>query len=367
MYDTTAHGERVKAARVKLFDLAARQASVQEETERAIHDVLATGVFVGGPWVAKAEALCAGWTGCRDAVGVNSGTDALMLALQSLDIGTGDEVIVPALSFYATASAVLMTGATPIVVDVNDDALMDPRAVLEALSSNTRAVVPVHLFGAPAPRLDVGDIPIVDDAAQAIGANLTGRKGRITTVSCYPTKPWGAAGDAGFVCSDDPEQIANVRRLANHGTTGPHQHTRIGQHIGRNSRLDAMQAAYLVAQSPTVMPRLQRRRDIAARYDVGLPAEVRPLRRGEGSALHHYVVRAPRRDAVAQALRDADIDSAVYYPRPLNEQPALQHIQGPPTPNAKRLTDELLALPSHAFLTDEDVDRVLDVLHNVVR
>jgi len=324
-------------------------------------------VFIGGPWVAKAEALCARWIGCEQAVGVNSGTDALMLALQSLDIGAGDEVIVPALTFYATASAVLMTGATPIVVDVDDDALIDPHAIHRALSPRTRAVIPVHLFGIPAPRLDIGDVAIVDDAAQAIGATLGDRKGILTTVSAYPTKPWGAAGDAGFVCSDDPEQITKVRRLANHGTLAPHRHARVGQHVGRNSRLDAIQAAYLVAQSPTVQPRRNRRRQIADRYDQGLPSAINPLRHDEDSALHHYVIRTPCRDAVQHALREANIDSAVYYPHPLNEQQALKPIQSPPTPNAKRLSTELLALPSHAYLTDEDVDRVLSVLHDVVR
>ena len=357
----------MKATCVRLFDLSARQASVREPTERAIHDVLTSGIFVGGPWVERAEALCAKWVNCEHAVGVNSGTDALMLALQSLDVGAGDEVIVPALSFYATASAVLMTGATPVVVDVRDDALIDPRAVQSALTSRTRAVIPVHLFGVPAPRLEVGDVPVVDDAAQAIGATLGDRKGLLTTVSAYPTKPWGAAGDAGFICGDDPEQIAKIRRLANHGTIGPHHHVRVGQHVGRNSRLDALQAAILVAQSPTVLPRLERRQAIARRYDQGLPDAVTALPRGQGSALHHYMIRTPQRERVRDALRDAQIDSAVYYPRPLNEQPALGDSGGPPTPTAKRLSDELLALPSHAFLADEDVDRVLSVLRDVVR
>lgn len=356
----------MEAARVRLFDLAARQAAVRESTDSAVRDVLTSGVFIGGPWVAQAETLCARWIGSAYAVGVNSGTDALVLALQALNVGTGDEVIVPALSFFATASAVAMTGATPIIVDVDDRALIDPKAAQDAVSARTKAIVPVHLFGAPAPNLAVGDLPIVDDAAQAIGASLDERRGTLTTVSAYPTKPWGAAGDAGFVCSDDAQLIGNIRRLANHGTVAPHQHARIGQHIGRNSRLDALQAAYLVAQSPTVQPRLTRRHAIAVQYDEGLPSGVRPLARGPGSALHHYMVRTPQRDALRQALHEAGVDSAVYYPQPLNEQAALSHVHGPPTPNAKRLSDELLALPSHAFLSDQDVERVLSVLHDVV-
>jgi len=345
---------------VPFLDLAARHAGAAEAVERRVLEVLRSGHYVGGPVVAEAEAVAARWMGRTGAVGVGSGTDALMLALQAVGVTPGDEVIVPALTFFATAGAVGALGAVPVVVDVVDDGTIDPAAVVEALSPRTAAVVPVHLFGTRAARLDV-PVPVVDDAAQAVGADPPASHGVLTAVSAYPTKLWGAAGDAGFVVGDDAELLDSVRRLGHHGQVGPHLHERVGGAIGRNSRLDALQAAVLLGHAEELPARIAHRRSLVGAYEALLPSWVRPLPRTEGSPASPFVVQVAGRDEVVQALADAGVGCSVYYPRSLARQPALA---GPhrPTPTADRLASEVLALPVHEGLTEEDVAQVCAVL-----
>ncbi len=349
---------------IPFVDLASRHAQHAPEVEQRVLEVLRSGRYVGGPLVAEAEAIAARLLGRRAAVGVSSGTDALMLALQAVGVAPGDEVIVPALSFFATAGAVLALGATPIVADVDDMGLLDLDDAERARSERTRAVVPVHLFGSRAPTPDLG-VPVVDDACQAVGAEPACSTGVLSAVSTYPTKLWGAAGNGGFVVGDDPELLDRVRALGHHGTIGPHLHDRpIPAWAGRNARLDALQAAVLVGRAPHLQATLARRRALVARYDAGLVTSVRPLPRTHGSPAAPYVVRTPARDAVLQALHDAGIGASVYYPRSLAAQPALGPGQRP-TPHADALSTELLALPLHDTITDADADRVLRALAEI--
>jgi dTDP-4-amino-4,6-dideoxygalactose transaminase len=347
--------------RLGLVDLASRHAAVSDEIERDVAGVLRSGRWVGGPMVERAEAAAAAFLSRRGAVGVASGTDALLLALQAMGIGPGDEVIVPALTFFATAGAVRASGAEVVIADVREDGLLDEEAARQLIGPRTRAIVPVHLFGsvAAAPNLD---LVVVDDAAQALGATPAPSVGRLTAVSAYPTKTWGAAGDAGFVVGDDAELLAGVRRLGNHGTVGSHVHDAVGGHSGRASRLDAVQAAVLLAHAPHVPERVARRRSLAARYDRGLPPEIRSLPRTVGSAVLVYAVLVERRTELQASLDAAGIDTAVYYPRPLARQPALAAARAGPVPTAAWLCDRLLALPVHEGLEPEDADRVLEVL-----
>ena len=345
--------------RVRMTDLAARHAEVAADVEARVLGVLRSGVAIGGPEVAAAEAEAARWFGRAHAVGVNGGTDALIFALQAVGVRPGDEVIVPALSFFATAGAVCAIGAIPVVADVlDDDGTLDPDAARAAWTPRTRAVVPVHLFGATAARPDL-DLPIVDDAAQAIGADPPAAYGSLTAVSAYPTKTWGASGDAGFVLGDDPALLGRVRRLGNHGATGPHHHEPIDGMVGRNSRLDAVQAAVLLGHAPRLAARVARRRAIAARYDRELPPTFRPLARGPGHPVHHYVVRVPDRARIRAALEAAGVETAIYYPRPLHHQPALAGRARGETPVADALCTSLLALPVHDALDDDAVAAVL--------
>jgi dTDP-4-amino-4,6-dideoxygalactose transaminase len=342
-----------------MIDLASRHAEVAGAVEARVLQVLRSGRYIGGPVVAEAEAVAARWFGRARAVGVNGGTDALILALQAVGVGPGDEVVVPALSFFATAGAVCAIGATPIVVDVlPEDGCIDPDAAKKAIGGRTRAIVPVHLFGSTA-QLSGVDIAVVDDAAQAVGATPPASTGILTAVSTYPTKTWGSAGDGGFVIGDDDALLDRVRLLGSHGANEPHHHLPIGRHVGRNSRLDAVQAAVLLGHADRVPDRVARRRAIALRYDAELPRIFRPLSRSPGSPVHQYVARVAGRDAVRARLREKGIETAIYYPRPLQHQPALVGRARGETPVAEALCRAILALPIHEGLTDLDVDRVI--------
>lgn len=343
-----------------MVDLPARHAALSDEVESRVLEVLRQGRWVGGPVVAEAEGLAAAWTKRARAVGVNSGTDALMIALQAVGVRSGDEVILPALSFFATAGAVGALGARPVIVDVDEDGLLDLRAAAQAMQPSVRAILPVHLFGAACPHPDLG-VPVVDDLAQAVGG--AGGSGVLGAISTYPTKTWGAAGDGGFIVGDDPDLIERAWGLANHGLRAPHLHHAIDGQIGRNSRLDTLQAAILIAHAADLPRRLARRRANADLYDALLPPGVRPLARSTGHAVHHYVIRLRERDRVAASLRSAGIETAIYYPRPLGDQPALQErARLTPCPVAAELCREVLALPVHAGLSEADVRKVAEHL-----
>lgn len=345
---------------VRMVDLAARHAAVRATVLAHIDAILESGIWIGGPVVAEAEAIAAHVFGRRGAVGVNSGTDALMLALLALGVRPGDEVIVPALTYFATAGAVAAIGARPVIVDVDDRGLIDPVSARRAVNAQVRAAIAVHLFGGAPDALDLG-LPIVDDLAQAAGGRVG--SGALGAVSTYPTKTWGGAGDGGFVVGDDAELLARVRALGTHGATGPHHHEAVDGVVGRNSRLDPIQAAVLIAHAETLRDRLAQRRKNAAYYDAHLPLRVEPLPRATDHAVHQYVVLVPERDRVAKELAGSGIETAVYYPRPLGAQPALRGLaRTTPCPNAARLCASALALPVHAGLRAADLDRVIVAL-----
>ncbi|TVQ94440.1 MAG: DegT/DnrJ/EryC1/StrS family aminotransferase [Deltaproteobacteria bacterium] len=350
---------------IRMADLQGLYRGSSELIEREVIEVLRSGRWVGGDRVAQAERLAADRFHRSHAIGVNSGTDALMIALQVAGVRPGGEVIVPALSFFATAGAVCAIGAIPVIVDVDERGLLDLGAATRAMSPSVQAIVPVHLFGAQAPHPDLG-VPVVDDLAQAIG----GRPGQglLGASSTYPTKTWGSAGDGGFIVTDDPTLAAKARALANHGLAGAHLHHAVDGIVGRNSRLDAVQAAVLVAMAPRLDERLARRRAHATRYDRGLPQWVRPLPREPEHPVHHYVVRVSERDRCIQILARHGIETAIYYPRPLHAQPALQgRARLTPCPLAETLCQELLALPVHAGLSEPQIDHVCRVFRSEVR
>lgn len=343
---------------IRMVDLAARHRRLAVATEAAVLEVLRSGRWVGGPAVQAFEASAAALFGRAHGVGVNSGTDALIIALLALGVRPGDEVIVPALSFFATAGAVVRAGASPVVVDVGEDLpLLCPDAASRALTARTRAAIPVHLFGMRCP--DPGlPVPLIEDAAQAVGWATPARLGAFTAASFYPTKTLGAAGDAGLVATDCPDQAERLRRLANHGGVPgqPHLHQHVAGHAGMNSRLDAVQAAVLSVHMADLHRRVARRQAVARAYDQALPRWIPPLPRGAGDPIHHYLLRSVERDRLAAWLAERQIACAVYYPRPLSAQPALQ--PQPPCPNAQRWCDECLSLPCHGELTDVQIERI---------
>lgn len=335
-----------------MVDLAWRHGQDAEDIEARVLGVLRSGAWLGGPVVAEAEQALAALFGRQGAVGVGSGTDALILGLQALGVPRGARVGVPALTFFATAGAVCAAGAVPVVLDVDARGLLDG-----PVPDGLAAVIPVHLFGN---RATVStDVPVFDDAAQAAGSGAS--SGVLTAVSTYPTKVLSGAGNGGFVLGDDPVLLQRVRALGAHGMTEPHEHHEVGGHIGRNSRLGAVEAAVVLGQLASLPRRIQRRRQIAAAYDAVLGE--RALRRDPENPVPVYCLRDPARDALRARLHAAGIEAIVYYPRPLHRQPALRGLLEPTdAPMADRLADELLAIPVHAGLTDAQVNQVLEAL-----
>ncbi len=340
---------------IGLVDLARRHAAHAEEIEARVLSVLRSGRYIGGPVVAQLEGEVAHWMSAAHAVGVGSGTDGLRLALQAVGVQPGDEVIVPAMSFFATAGAVLQLGATPVVVDVHKDRpLMDASAAQAAVTDKTSAVVPVHLFGSGC-TLPKVEVPVVVDAAQAMGAQPSLPCGDAAVVSFYPTKVLGGAGDGGMVLTDDAALSQRVRGLANHG--GPHH-----DYPGSNSRLDALQAAVLLAYLAALEGRLQRRRHIASALDSASGG--RALPRDPGSPVTVWALRHSDRAGLAAALEAEGIQTRIYYPQPLSSFPAMKGRSrtAGPLSHAIALCQEVLAVPCHADLTDDEVSRITGVL-----
>ncbi len=348
--------------RIAFVDLAGRHAGVAKDVEDRVISVLRAGQYIGGTQVACLEAEVARRMGRTRGVGVGSGTDGLVLALAALGVGPDDEVIVPAVSFVATATAVLQLGAVPVVVDVLPDRpLIDPAAVTAALTERTRAVVPVHLFGDQAPTLDV-PVPVVDDAAQALGSHAPVGQGQAAVVSFYPTKVLGGAGDGGMVLTDDEQLAQRVATLANHGR-GPAEAWAAGQpHMGMNSRLDAVQAAVLLGHLDGLDARLAQRRVVAQRLDA--VAGAMGVARDPGSPVTVYALRHPDRDQVVAALDTAGIDTCIYYPHTLADHPAVagRVRTAGALAHGKDFCREVFSVPCYAGLTDVAVQRICHAL-----
>lgn len=365
------------AAPVPFLDLAAAHAELEPALEAAWRRVSRTCAFIGGPEVEQFEQAWAGACGTRHAVGVASGTDALHLTLRALGIGPGDEVIVPANTFVATAAAVVLAGATPRFVDVDPDTLLvTPDTVAGALGHRTAAAIAVHLYG-QIPDMDGlqavaenAGIALVEDAAQAHGASWRGRPaGSFGVAGCfsfYPGKNLGAFGDGGAVTTDDPALARRIRMLADHGRGGSH-HDHVT--VGTNSRLDALQAALLHAKLERLTDWTAARRARAGRYRKGLAgSSARPVERAPGcdSADHLLVVRVPARDALRDHLAAAGIATGIHYPVPCHRTPAFLRFTPGPLPVAERAAGEILSLPLYPQLELATIDRVCESVRDAL-
>jgi dTDP-4-amino-4,6-dideoxygalactose transaminase len=342
--------------KVPLLDLRAQYATIAAGVEAAVKRVLESGHYILGEDVAAFERELAAATGRAHAVAVSSGTDALLAALMALGIGAGDEVVTTPLSFFATAGAIVRLGARPVFADIDPRSLnLDPEAALARVTDKTRAILPVHLFGRACelePLRKIG-VPIVEDAAQAIGLATLGRGSACATLSFFPSKNLGAAGDAGAVICDDGDFADRLRLLRAHGSRPKYVH----HVVGGNFRIDTLQAAILRAKLPHLAAWNAARRRNALRYlellgdtPLGLPEPA------AAHVWHHFVIRVPnaRRDALRAHLQSRDIESEVYYPTPLHLQPCFAALGYNPgdLPHAERACTEVLALPVHPDLTE---------------
>ena len=370
-------GTKASAERVPLLDTSAEYAEIGSDIESAVLRVLRSGRFVGGPEVSAFEEEFSAAVGGRSVAGVNSGTDALKLALVAMGIGPGDEVIVPANTFTATVMAVQGAGAMPVVADVDPDHYVVTRDLVEPLiNERTRCLIPVHLFGHPAPMPDLMELArsrsllVLEDAAQAHGASVGGRPvgawGDAAAFSFYPSKNLGAYGDGGAVVAN-PAVIERVGRLRDLGRDADGVHV----DVGVNSRLDALQAAILRTKLRHLPAWQERRRAIAGLYrellrdvSVTLPIEAADVTH----VYHLFVIRVERRDETHASLRGAGIEAGIHYVTPVHLQPAhrdkLRVPRGAPT--AERLAGQILSLPIYPQMQDEQVYRVATALRSLL-
>lgn len=366
---------------IPLVDLPAQHLTVAEEVARGWEQVFAEGAFIRGPQVAAFEQEFAAFTGTRYCVGVANGTDAIEIALRALGVGPGDECILPANTFVATAEAVCRAGARPVLVDCVDDGtyLADTDAIDAAATERTRAIIPVHLYGqaAPVERLlpVAGRIGawVVEDGAQAQGARRNGvsvgNLGHAAATSFYPGKNLGAYGDAGAVVTGSEDLYARMRMLRDHGSSRKYEH----ELCGVNSRLDTVQAVVLSAKLRRLADWNAARRNAAARYDALLSDFTSVMRPrtldGNEHVWHLYVVRVPDRDRVLKELHAADIGAGIHYPVPIHLTPAfagLGYSEGA-FPNAERVAGQILSLPLFPEITAAQQERVVSVLSAVLR
>lgn len=360
---------------IPLVDLHAAHIEVAEDVEAGFKRVIANTAFVGGAEVAAFEREYAAFSGVAHCVGVANGTDAIELALKAVGVGPGDEVVLPANTFIATAEAVTRTGAVVVLADIDPSTyLVEPEAMLSAVTPKTRAVVPVHLYGQLAAvevlreRLAGSGVAVVEDAAQCQGATRMGHAagtGGIAATSFYPGKNLGAYGDAGAVVTDDETLATTVRTLGSHGGLTKYAHDLIGV----NSRLDGLQAVVLRAKLTRLAAWNSYRRAAAARYDellAGLDV-VRPVTAaGNLHVWHLYVVRVSNRDGVVAKLNQAGIGAGIHYPTPIHLTPAYANTGTVPGagafPHAEKAAGEILSLPLYPHITAEQQERVVDAL-----
>lgn len=362
---------------VPLVDLSAEVELLADELKDAVDGVLRSGMFINGPNVRAFEEEVAAFAGARYAIGVNSGTDALVIGLRALGIGPGDEVITTPFTFFATAEAISNVGATPVFVDIDIDTFnIDPQGVAAVVTPKTRALLPVHLFGLPA---DMGalmriaqqyDLAVIEDVAQAFGGRsegaMLGTIGDLGALSFFPSKNLGAYGDGGMILTDDGEAAGKARMLRAHGGRNKYAN----EMIGYNSRLDEIQAAMLRTKLRRLDGANALRRAVANRYDRALgnlPNLVLPSP-SESHVYHQYTVRilSDFRAVVQDGLATAGIASAVYYPTPLHQLPVYSRMGGA-FPNSETAAREVLSLPIWPTMAAPVIERVASAVQRLLQ
>lgn len=358
---------------VPMLDIAAQNGPLAAELREAFAKVLESGRFILGPEVGALEAELAERVGVGHALGVSSGTDALLVALMALGVGPGDEVITTPFTFFATAGSIARLGAKPVFVDIDRATFnLDPALLEAAITPRTRAIMPVHLFGQPCDMRAVSavarahDLRVVEDAAQALGATTedgaVGALGDFGCFSFFPSKNLGGFGDGGLVTTDDDELFERARVLRGHGAKPKYFHAL----VGGNFRLDALMAALLRVKLPKLDDYTRGRRENAARYDALFAAAdlggalVTPPRVEAGHVYNQYVIRVERRDGLAAHLAERGISTAIYYPKSLHEQACFADL-GYATgafPESERAASEVLALPIYGELPEASLERV---------
>ncbi len=358
--------------KIPLLDLVAQYQEIKPEIDSAIQRVLDSGWFILGDEVISFEEEVSDYLGTQFSIGVASGTDALILSLRSLNIGPGDEVILPAYTFFATIGAVIHAGASPVLVDIDPMTYcLDTEQVRDAITPKTKAVIPVHLYGHPAdmdPLLSLAhkyDLKIIEDNAQAFGAEYDGRKtgsmGDIACLSFFPSKNLGGYGDGGMIVTNSEEISDRIRQLRAHGWKRKY----FPEILGYNSRLDALQAAILKVKLKYIDDWNLQRRNIARRYTAelsGIPGLQIPSEKTWAKHVYHlYIIQSNKRDLINKKLDEAGIATGIYYPQPIHlAEPCLEYGYKPGDfPISERSSLETLAIPLYPGLGDDNIYQII--------
>ena len=365
--------------KLHMVDVVGQYRKIKPEIDQAIHAVLDSGQFILGKEVGEFECQVAGYVGVKEAVGCASGTDALQIAMMAFGIGPSDEVITTPFTFVATAETIGILGAKPVYVDIDPVTFnIDPGKIEAAITPRTKAIIPVHLYGQPAdmdPIMAIArrrGLKVIEDAAQAMGASYKGKKvcsfGDAGCISFFPSKNLGGFGDGGMVVTDDPALGAKIRMIAAHGSKKRYYH----EVLGVNSRLDTIQAALLSVKLRYLESWNSSRQHCASRYDEllkGTPVTVPHIARSGQHIFHQYTVRAPKRDMLAAFLKENGIPHAIYYPVPLHLQEAFAMAgnRKGDFPVTEKAAEEVLSLPMHTELTEEQLVYVTDAVKEFYR
>jgi dTDP-4-amino-4,6-dideoxygalactose transaminase len=359
---------------IPLVDLSAINENILEEISTSVASVLKEGRFINGPEVGEFERELASAVGGEEAVGCNSGTDALYLALRACGVGEGDEVITSSFTFVATAEAIARCGARPVFVDINPTTYnLDPEHIEDAITGSTRAILPVHLFGHPAEMAQINDIArrhglrVIEDAAQSLGATYgdapVGAIGDVGCFSFFPSKVIGAAGDAGAIVTNDTELASAARRVRNHGQSRSYFY----EEHGLNSRLDTIQAAVLLVKLRNLNNFIDMRREAASLYaksldglPVKIPGEVGDVRHAFG----YYTIEVEDRDGLKATLGEKGISTAVYYPLGLHSQPTFADAKAGDMSATEAAQGRVLSLPMYPGLTSGQIERVTSAIRS---
>jgi len=367
------------------IDLKSQQLRIRKEIEARMAAVLDHGQYILGPEVAELESLLCQFTGSKHAIGVASGTDSLLIALMALGIGPGDEVITVPYTWISTPEVIALIGATPVFIDIEPDSWnMDPGLLEAAITENTKAIMPVGIYGQTANMKAIneiairnGNIPVIEDAAQSFGATHQGRQsGALSTIgstSFFPSKPLGGYGDAGALFTDDDELAEKMRWIRVHGQSRKHHHPV----LGINGRLDTLQAAIIIPKLAIFPEEIRLRQAVAQRYNDGISAflpshpdtiKLPRIAEGNTSVYAQYTILSQDRDAISAGLSKQGIPSVAYYVTPCHLQPAFQnlgHRKGD-FPVTEKIADQCLSLPMSPYLSQEDQARVIEGIHTAI-
>ncbi|MFT0849648.1 DegT/DnrJ/EryC1/StrS family aminotransferase [Achromobacter sp. F4_2707] len=357
---------------IEFIDLKAQQARIKDKIDAGIQRVLAHGQYILGPEVAELEEKLAAFVGAKHCITCANGTDALQIAQMAFGIGPGDEVITPGFTYIATAETVAVLGAKPVYVDIDPRTYnLDPAKLEAAITPRTKAIVPVSLYGQCADFDAINaiaekhGIPVIEDAAQSLGATYKGRKsGNLSTVSCtsfFPSKPLGCYGDGGAIFTNDDELAVVLRQIARHGQDRRYHHIRVGV----NSRLDTLQAAILLPKLEIFPEEIELRQKVANSYEqlfkqAGVTTT--PYIEAHNVSVYaQYTIQVDDRSKVQENLKAAGIPTAVHYPIPLNKQPAVAD-DGVSVPVGDDVATRVISLPMHPYLTAESIEKIVSAI-----